>query len=484
MGSIASQKPQPHAILVPYPAQGHVSPLMQLGKLLHSRGFYITFVNTEHNHRRLIRSRGQEFINGLPDFKFEAIPDGLPYTDRDATQHVPSLSDSTRKHCLAPFIELIAKLKESPDVPPITCIISDGVMAFAIDAAQHFGIPEIQFQTTSAAGFMTYLHHYELVRKGIVPFKDESFLHDGTLDQTIDWLPGMPTLKLRDMPSFIRVTDVKDIMFDFMAAESHKTLKADAIIFNTFDEFEQEVLDAIKARFHSRIYTIGPFTLLEKGIPEGKSKAFRSSLWKEDLSCLEWLDKREPDSVVYVNYGCVTTITDKQLNEFAWGLANSKHPFLWIVRPDVVMGESALLPEEFYEEVKDRGLLVSWVPQDRVLQHPSVGVFLSHCGWNSTIECVSGGKPMICWPFFAEQQTNCKYACDVWKTGIELSTNLSRDELVGVIKEVMETERGREMRRRAVEWREKAEAATSVGGVSYNNFDRFIKEAILKENTQ
>ncbi|KAF2292991.1 hypothetical protein GH714_034657 [Hevea brasiliensis] len=337
MGSIAS--PKPHAVLVPYPAQGHVSPLMQLGKLLHSRGFHITFVNTEHNHRRLIRSRGQEFINGLPDFKFKAIPDGLPPTDRDATQHVPSLCDSTRKNCLAPFKELIAKLKASTDVPPITCIISDGVMAFAIDAARHFGIPEFQFWTASAGSFMAYLHHVEL------------------------------------------------------------------------------------------------------GIPEGKSKAFRSSLWKEDLSCLEWLDKREPDSVVYVNYGCVTTITDKQLIEFAWGLANSKHPFLWIVRPDIVMGESAVLPEEFYEEIKDRGLLVNWVPQDRVLQHPSVGVFLSHCGWNSTMECVSGGKPLICWPFFGEQQTNCKYACDVWKTGMELSTDLTRDELVGIIKELMETEK-------------------------------------------
>ncbi|XP_021640002.2 linamarin synthase 2-like [Hevea brasiliensis] len=481
MGSIAS--PKPHAVLVPYPAQGHVSPLMQLGKLLHSRGFHITFVNTEHNHRRLIRSRGQEFINGLPDFKFKAIPDGLPPTDRDATQHVPSLCDSTRKNCLAPFKELIAKLKASTDVPPITCIISDGVMAFAIDAARHFGIPEFQFWTASAGSFMAYLHHVELVRRGIVPFKDESFMHDGTLNQPVDFIPGMPNLKLRDMPSFIRVTDVNDIMFDFIGSEAHRSLKADAIIFNTFDEFEQEVLDAIAAMY-PKIYTIGPFTLLEKGIPEGKSKAFRSSLWKEDLSCLEWLDKREPDSVVYVNYGCVTTITDKQLIEFAWGLANSKHPFLWIVRPDIVMGESAVLPEEFYEEIKDRGLLVNWVPQDRVLQHPSVGVFLSHCGWNSTMECVSGGKPLICWPFFGEQQTNCKYACDVWKTGMELSTDLTRDELVGIIKELMETEKGKEMKRNAVEWRKKAEAATSIGGVSYNNFDRFIKEAILQEKSE
>ena len=88
---------KPRAVCVPYPSHGHVTPMMRLAKLLHSRGFHITFVNTEFNHRRLIRSKGLNYLKGLPDFWFETIPDGLPHSDRDATQDVPALCDSTRK---------------------------------------------------------------------------------------------------------------------------------------------------------------------------------------------------------------------------------------------------------------------------------------------------------------------------------------------------------------------------------------------------
>ena len=99
-------------------------------------------------------------------------------------------------------------------------------------------------------------------------------------------------------------------------------------------------------------------------------------------------------------------MTNEQLVEFAWGLANSKQDFLWIIRPDLVKGVSAVLPEEFLEETRERGKLASWCPQEKVLGHSAVGGFLTHCGWNSTIESISSGVPMICWPFFADQQTN------------------------------------------------------------------------------
>lgn len=144
---------------------------MQLAKLFHSRGFHITFVNTEFNHRRLIRSKGPDCVKGLPDFRFETIPDGLPPSDRDATQYVPALCDSVRKNCLAPFLELIAKLNASAEVPTVTGIISDGVMSFAIKAGEILGIPEIQFWTASACSFMGYLQFDELIKRGIVPFK-------------------------------------------------------------------------------------------------------------------------------------------------------------------------------------------------------------------------------------------------------------------------------------------------------------------------
>ncbi|KAH7520523.1 hypothetical protein FEM48_Zijuj08G0152900 [Ziziphus jujuba var. spinosa] len=171
MGSGGGRK-KPHAVCVPFQAQGHVGPMMHLAKLLHSRGFHITFVNTEFNHRRLIRSNGPDFVKGLPDFVFDTIPDGLPPSDRDATQYPPAICESTRKNCLAPFKDLLRRLNKS-SVPPVSCIVSDGVMSFAIKAGEELGIPEAQFWTASACGFMGYLHFDELVKRGIVPFKGD-----------------------------------------------------------------------------------------------------------------------------------------------------------------------------------------------------------------------------------------------------------------------------------------------------------------------
>ncbi|PQQ10247.1 7-deoxyloganetin glucosyltransferase-like [Prunus yedoensis var. nudiflora] len=443
MGSVREATKKLHAVCVPFPAQGHVSPMMQLAKLLHSRGFHITFVNTEFNHRRLIRSKGPDSVKGLPDFQFETIPDGLPPSDKDATQDVPALCDSTRKTCLGPFKELVTKINSTSQVPQVTCIVADGTTGFGRQAAQELGIPEVQFWTASACGFVGYLQYSELVKRGIVPFKDETFLHDGTLDTPIDWVPGMKNARLRDIPSFIRVTDVNDIMFDFLGSEARNCLKSSAIIFNTYDEFEHEVLKVISTMFPN-IYTTGPLKLLERHLPETETKlveSLSSNLWKEDTECFKWLDQKKPSSVV----------------------------------SDVVEGDSAILPDQFFEEIKDRGYIASWCLQDQVLAHPSVGAFLTHCGWNSTIESVSEGVPVICWPFFAEQQTNCRYACTDWEIGMEVSPDVKRDEIEALVKEMLEGEKGMKMKQKAKEWKKKAVEATAIGGSSYNNFDRLIK---------
>lgn len=170
MGSISLLE-KPHAVCIPFPAQGHINPMLKLAKLLHSRGFHITFVNTEFNHRRLLKSRGPHALDGLPSFRFETIPDGLPPTDVDATQDIPSLCESTPKHSLAPFKDLLVKLNSSPEVPPVSCVVSDGVMSFTLDAAQELGIPEVLFWTTSACGFMGYVHFKGLIEKGLTPLK-------------------------------------------------------------------------------------------------------------------------------------------------------------------------------------------------------------------------------------------------------------------------------------------------------------------------
>lgn len=466
---------KPHAVCIPFPEQGHTLPLLQLAKLLHSTGFHITFVIPEFYHDHIRQSHGPNVVKGLSDFQFRTIPDGLPPSERKASPDVQTLCDSTRRNFLDPFKQLVAGLNSSVEVPSVTCIIADGVLSFAIKAAEELGIPESQFWTASACSFMGYLHFDELIRRGILPFKDETFLSDGTLDTSVDWIPGMKNIRLRDLPSFIRTTNIDDTMFDFMGSEARNCMRSSAIIFNTFDELENDVLEAISAKF-PQIYTVGPLSLLSREATESHLKPLRLSVWKEDQQCLEWLDTQAPKSVIYVSFGCLTTMTDQKLREFAWGLAESKHPFLWVLRPDMIMGDSAILPEDFLEETKNRGFLTSWCPQEQVLAHPSVGAFLTHCGWNSTLEGLCGGVPFICWPFFADQQPNTRYACINWGIGVELNDDVKCTDLIAILKEIMEGDKGKELRQNAVEWKRRADKATAVDGSSYRNFNRLIKE--------
>ncbi|KAL5163954.1 Linamarin synthase 2 [Glycine soja] len=448
-------RPQPHVVCVPFPAQGHINPLIQLAKALHWRGFHITF-----HHPR-------------PNLAFSMRPFQMGY------HHGTMMETQMASPCnfLAPFKELLIKLNTSSGAPPVSAIISDGLMTFAIQAAQDLSIPEAQFWIASACGFMGYIQFNELANRGIIPFEDDESITDSELDMPIDWIPGMKNIRLKDMPSFIRTTDLKETLFDFMGSLAKNCLTSSAIIVNTIQEFELEVLDAIKAKFPN-IYNIGPAPLLTRHAPEDKVLSIGSSLWVEDSKCLESLDKWQPNSVVYVNYGSWTVITEHHLKEIALGFANSMHPFLWIIRPDVMMGESAILPKEFFYEIKERGYITNWCPQERVLAHSSIGLFLTHCGWNSLTEAICEGKPMICWPFFAEQQMNCRYACTTWGIGMELNHGVKRGEIVELVKEMIEGDKAKEMKQNVLEWRKKALEATDIGGSSYNDFNRFVKEAL------
>lgn len=301
------------------------------------------------------------------------------------------------------------------------------------------------------------------------------------MDTVIDWIPGMEGIRLKDIPSFIRTTDANDIVVNFAIGEVENARNATALIFNTFDDLEGEILEAISPTYPP-IYSIGPLQLLLNQIPvlDNALSLVGSNLWKEQPGCLEWLDSKEPNAVVYVNFGSVTVMTDRQLVEFAWGLANSKQSFLWVIRPDLVIGESAILPPEFIVETKERSLLASWCRQEEVLIHPAIGGFLTHSGWNSTMESLCGGVPMICWPFFAEQQTNC-WMCDTkWGVGMEINSDASRVEIEKLVRELMNGDKGKEMKKKAMEWKLLAEKAiTSPNGSSYMNMEKMINQVIL-----
>uniref|UniRef100_A0A453PXA2 Glycosyltransferase n=1 Tax=Aegilops tauschii subsp. strangulata TaxID=200361 RepID=A0A453PXA2_AEGTS len=480
MVAMASTDPaqKPHAVCVPYPAQGHITPMLKVAKLLHARGFHVTFVLTEFNYARLHRSRGQAAFTACPGFDFATIPDGLPPSDPDATQDIPALCRSTMTTCLPHLAAILARLNgPASGVPPVTCVLCDGVMSFAYDAAREIGVPCAGLWTASACGFMAYNHYKQLVEDGLVPLKDEAQLTDGYLDTVVDGVPGLcDGFQLRDFPNFIRTTDRDDILLNFLIRESGRMSLPDAVIINSFDDLEKPALDAMRAILPP-VYTLGPLLLhVRRLIPAGSplDVGVGSNLWKEQDGLIEWLDARPPRSVVYVNYGSITVMTNEQLLEFAWGLANSGYPFLWNVRPDLVKGDTAVLPPEFQAAIEGRGLLTTWCPQEVVIEHEAVGVFLTHSGWNSTLESLCAGVPMLSWPFFAEQQTNCRYKRTEWGVGMEIGGEVRRAEVAAMIQEAMEGEKGEEMRHRAAEWKQKAAQATLPGGPSETNLDGLI----------
>ncbi|KAF6152049.1 hypothetical protein GIB67_031371 [Kingdonia uniflora] len=274
------------------------------------------------------------------------------------------------------------------------------------------------------------------------------YLTNGYLNTPIDWIPGLRNMRLKDILTLIRTTDPNDFMFKFIQDEVENCLEAPAIIFNTFYDLEHQVLDEIKHIFPN-VYTIGPLAMLGQHLPESEVKSMGSNQWKENSSCLQWLDKQYPGSVFYINLGSITVMTEKQLIEFAWGLANSKHPFLWVIWPDVIMGDSVTLPGEFMEETKERGLIYS-------------------CG-----------VLMVCWLFFAEQQKNCRYACVNWDIGMEIDDNAKREEFEVIIRKMMEGEKGKKLREKASEWKDMAQKASKGGSSHNNNIDRVIKKVLL-----
>ncbi|KAJ4798019.1 UDP-Glycosyltransferase superfamily protein [Rhynchospora pubera] len=463
---------KPHAVFLPFPAAGHANPLMQLAEILHSRGFHITFVYTEHFYRQLVKSGGSNSIPDLaPDFQFVCLPDNLPATLPD----IGTKCTLTQKNCTEPFKNLLRQLMEK--TPPPSCVISDAVMTFAMHAAKEFGLPEVQFWTASACGFLGNHVFEELIQRGILPLKDESYMENGFLDTPLDWVPGMKHMRLRDVNTFVYTTTPNDTMINYCIEQMKNCQRSGAIVVNTFHELEKDVLDAL-ATYYPPIYTIGPLANLTDG--HLKDNTQNLSIFEANKECLTWLDSKAPNSVVYVNFGSHASMTMEQTKEFGWGLAKCGFDFLWVVRPNIVKGEKVAMDEIFFEEIKDRGLVVSWSPQEMVLKHTSLGLFVTHAGWNSLLEAIVGGVPLVCWPIVAEQVTNCRQLCKVWSNGMELDKNVSRDIVAELVKEMMEGESGKEKRRIALEWKREAEEATSPGGSSSLSLDKLIKHVMLK----
>ncbi|XP_062190516.1 cyanohydrin beta-glucosyltransferase-like [Phragmites australis] len=464
---------KPHVVLVPFPAHGHVAPQMQLARLLHSRGVHVTLVHTELHHRRLARAKGSSAgaAAAAPGFGVEVIPDGLSLEDPPRT--LQAHHEAMESNCLEPFESLLRALRDRPGVPPVSCVVADTAMPFAAVAAREVGVPDVQFFTASACGLMGYLQFEELIKKGLVPLKGNDYKTDGSLDTPLDWVPGMKGMRLRDMPTFCRTTDADDWLVHFLVHQMRTAASAKAVVLNTFYEIEKDVLDALTDLLPP-IYTVGPLASILASTPTSGGNfpvsTSDASLLQEDKDCMVWLDGKGERSVVYVSFGSHASMGGVQVREFASGLARCGSPYLWVLRPDMAADV----------EVGEDGLIVPWCAQEAVLSHPAVGLFVTHCGWNSIIECVIPGVPVLGCPVIAEQTTNCRQVRVSWGIGAELPQEAGSGEIAALVKEMMAGKKGKEAREKALEWKRLAESATKQGGSSYESIDRLVDDVLFK----
>lgn len=276
----------------------------------------------------------------------------------------------------------------------------------------------------------------------------------------------LPPLRVKDLP--VPGASLNAGTFLQLGRDIHNAhMSSSGIIYNTLQDFEQIELAKLTQDSPIPIFPIGPLYKHSIGSTFGSQP--------QDHSSLAWLDKQAPGSVIYVSLGTLAAIDKAQLVEMAWGLANSNQPFLWVVRPRSVHGsEWVKLPEGFEEKTIGRGLVVEWAPQIEVLAHPAVGGFWTHCGWNSTIESIGEGVPMLCWPCFWDQKVNSRYVTHAWKVGLELGTVLERGEIERGIKLLMVDKEGAEIRERAKEMKETAEKSVREGGFSSKALNSLI----------
>ena len=211
-----------------------------------------------------------------------------------------------------------------------------------------------------------------------------------------------------------------------------------AVLANTFGALEDVALQALQP--YMDVFAVGPAVPLSKN--DGTSELAQIHLFQHDETAayMEWLDAQPRESVFYVGFGSLACMTPRDLAETAWGIAGSGVPFLWVVRPGLVRGpgqSQQQLPERFEAVTRGRGMVVAWAPQEEVLRHRAVGGFWTHNGWNSTMESVCEGVPMLYRPCFGDQMGDTRYVEHVWRVGFEVGGDLERGIVEAAVRRLM-----------------------------------------------
>ncbi|KAH9293699.1 hypothetical protein KI387_041097 [Taxus chinensis] len=468
---------QSHAILIPLPIQGHINPMMQLAWKLVSHGFLITFVNTETNHQRIIKANKDQSLHDSSDMiRMVSVADGL--APDDSHSFVVKFFAEV-ENALGPSVidKLIRNINEKEGDQKVSCIVADVWTCFGLHTvAKLHHISLAVFNTSLVSNFAIRYFSPKLVSLGILP-------SDGIPkeDKTKKYLSSLPPLKSAHLPWLYGGED----MFRHAIRMVKEINKIEWVIFNTFYEQEPVVLDELSKEMS--VFPIGP--LISPDFLDGDRNTERRlvpSLLKPEAECLEWLEKQAEQSVIYVSFGSYAALNKLQMEELSVALEATHRPFLWVVRSDTMDSCQSVFSPGFMERIIDRGCIVSWAPQLRVLSHPAIACFVTHCGWNSVQESITMGVPMLCWPYFADQFLNSTYIVDVWKVGLALNANnnglIEREEFTKAIERLLVAEEGTAIREEMRKMNKIARDTVKEGGSSSNNFKLFLNAITKRVN--
>ncbi|KAI4352474.1 hypothetical protein L6164_006724 [Bauhinia variegata] len=448
----------PSVLVLPYPAQGHVNSFLNLSRKLAEHGFKVIFVNSEFNHRRVMASweESKDSLMGS-NIEFVSISDGLgPEENRSDSAKLMSSIGKAMPAQLEKLIEDVICV--NGNYSRIICIVADVHMGWALEIACKLGIKRASLFTFAAAMFAILCSVPRLIDDGIID-------SNGTPIQkrTFQLYPDMPIMHT-DQIWWSNIGDLESqkVVFQHNKGFLQILNSTEWWLCNSTYELEPRPLS-----FLPKLIPIGPFMECSHGTRT------LGQLWEEDLSCLGWLDQQPPCSVIYVAFGSFTLFNSHQFKKLALGLELSNRPFLWVVRSDVNSSTKIEYPDEFKGNL---GKIVGWAPQKQVLSHPAIACFISHCGWNSTIEGLCNGVPFLCWPYFCDQFFNKHYICDEWKVGLGFDLDeegiVSSEEIKKKVDQLLDDEN---IRTRSVKLKEMLMSNIAEGTRTSENFKKFVK---------
>ncbi|KAF8025518.1 hypothetical protein BT93_F2373 [Corymbia citriodora subsp. variegata] len=457
-------------VLYTYPAIGHIISTVELGKLIlcrHGHQFSITVllpIGFVDSHS--ISSYIDSISRSHPSISFRRLPPVSVDPASPPRRNGPVTFDFMRKNSA----NVLQSLRDISAATTVRAFIIDMFCTSALPIARELNIPTYFFFTSGASVLAAFLYlprHFERSTKS---FKDQ---HGVVLE-----FPGLPPLKATEMPE--PTLDQDNPAYGEMFYICDQLAKVDGILVNTFEALEPKAVELIASGAcvpdapTPPVYCVGPL------IADESSRGGNSPVGGQQ-DCLSWLDKQPRKSVVFLCFGSRGRFSAEQIKEVAVGLEKSGHRFLWVVKnpPGHEQGGGkgdvdleALMPEGFLERTKERGLVVrSWVPQAAVLRKEAVGGFVTHCGWNSVLEAVAAGLALVAWPLYAEQHMNRNFLVQYMGMAIGVEQRdgdgfVSGDEVERAVRELMESERGRELREKLWAMREKAAEALGDSGSS------------------